>query len=69
MCRTFKITNSKTFRARHVSYPKSQVQNFRIIIKGYMDDEKNYSDLKLVMKDIDFEGFKMRVIITYFRVF
>jgi hypothetical protein len=39
------------------------------IIFLIMDDEKNCKVLKLEMKDIDFGGFKMRVIITYFRVF
>jgi hypothetical protein len=34
-----------------------------------MNDEKKCSALKLEMRDIDFEGFKMRAIITYFRVF
>jgi len=39
------------------------------IIFLIMDDEKKCNVLKLEMKDIDFGGFKMRVIITYFRVF
>jgi hypothetical protein len=34
-----------------------------------MNDVKKCSVLKLEMKDIDFEDFKMRVIITYLRVF
>jgi hypothetical protein len=33
-----------------------------------MDDGKKCDVLKLEMKDIDFGGFKMRVIITYFGV-
>jgi hypothetical protein len=34
-----------------------------------MDDEKKCNVLKLELKDIDFGGCKIRVIITYFKVF